>query len=142
MIKQFFTSKKKRSEKDPKTSFSGSPKGSLAGYLVRSPDANTHSDSKDASSRPGPVKRNLTLEIGLGSGVAKKPSLRSPKSTGDSRTNECPFNDQTGDLSDALVACEVINAEAPSKEEGGSESGGGSSELKKFANDFLSLYCR
>ncbi|XP_020585718.1 helicase and polymerase-containing protein TEBICHI [Phalaenopsis equestris] len=140
-INQFFASKKRSSEKNPKSSFTGSPKGSLAGYLVKSPNANTHSTPNDTSSRTGPVKRNLTLEIGLGSVIAEKPLSSSPEFTGVSKTDESVFKNQTGALSEALVAREVISAEAPSKEEVALESGGENLELKKFANDFLSLYC-
>ncbi|PKU62051.1 helicase and polymerase-containing protein TEBICHI isoform X1 [Dendrobium catenatum] len=140
-INQFFASKKKQSEKGPKTSFSGSPKGTLVRYLVKSPDANTHPDPENASSRPGSVKRNLTLEIGLGSDIAKKCSLPSLESTGDSRKDEGLCNDKKRAHFETLIARDVISADAPSKEEGGSESGGGNLELKKFANDFLSLYC-
>lgn len=126
-INQFFTSRKKRPEKDQKNLLSESPKGSLAGYLVKSPDATTRSSPKFSPHRPGPVKRNLTSEIGLGADIAKKPSRHSAEPTGDSGNDK-----RLG---------EYITENVHFNEKGGSESGGGNLELKKFANDFLSFYC-
>ncbi|KAG0498218.1 hypothetical protein HPP92_002909 [Vanilla planifolia] len=140
-ISQFFASKKKRAEKDTKVSSSGSPKGSLAGYLVKSPDVSTPSDvSKVPSGRLGTVKRNLALEIGLSSDISEKPSLAS-KSEGESKANEEHCKAKAVLPCEKASACEAIKLEAPSAVEVVADPGGANLELKKFTNDFLSLYC-
>lgn len=125
-ISQFFGSRKRRpqslKEEKPhenlKTTPESSPsgKGSLDSYLVRSPDSQRRLDL---------VKRNISLEIGLPSETAQKPVLRSCSSERtDGRVGE--HGEQV--LEKDVSVCESI--------------AGGTSELKKFATDFLSLYCR
>lgn len=71
------------------------------------------------------MKRNISLEIGLPSETAQKPVLRSCSSERtDGRVGE--HGEQV--LEKDVSVCESI--------------AGGTSELKKFATDFLSLYCR
>ncbi|KAG0502462.1 hypothetical protein HPP92_002534 [Vanilla planifolia] len=131
----------KRAEKDTKVSSSGSPKGSLAGYLVKSPDVSTPSDvSKVPSGRLGTVKRNLALEIGLSSDISENPlwlrNLRENRRPMKSIVRLKQFY-----LVKKRVLVEAIKLEAPSAVEVVADPGGANLELKKFTNDFLSLYC-
>lgn len=122
---QFFPSKKRKpTDKDDKdlensiSEVSCSAKGSLDGFLLKSPghqvDARGNDNGGDHQfALPGPtVKRNLTREIGLGLDTVKNATGNE-----DIQWNCGP----SGDLVD---------------------TGDGKSELKKFTGDFLSLYFR
>ncbi|KAJ0962916.1 hypothetical protein J5N97_028038 [Dioscorea zingiberensis] len=123
-IDQFFASRKRKPQsvkeekahRDSRSTPEASPsgKGSLDSYLVKSPDSQRRNDS---------VKRNLSSEIGLSSDNGPKCVLRS-----------C-----SNGISDGGVG--GIETEFREKEVSVSESNGGNPELKKFATDFLALYC-
>ncbi|KAL9251230.1 Helicase and polymerase-containing protein, partial [Drosera capensis] len=117
-IDQFYSSKKRRAvspgaksgeiEEDVRTGKDGSPsaKGSSKGFLVCA-------ESEGVGSKNGPVKRNLTSEIGSLIRCERK---------------EVVVSDEVG--------FRVENGGA-----GLGGGGGERSELKKFAAGFLSLYC-
>ena len=129
-----------RSEKDLKGTVEGSPsaKGTLDNYLVTSEDDNNNAKAasytaRDSLSRQDAVKRNLALEINnsskdeqmrpssqvqLHSEAAKKEAFR-----------EVPVVDDVS-VGGLAKGCST-SAQAVENP-----------ELKKFAADFLSLYCR
>ncbi|XP_073110579.1 helicase and polymerase-containing protein TEBICHI isoform X1 [Elaeis guineensis] len=155
-IDQFFASRKrkppgpkdeKKSDKDPKSPLDGSPsaKGNLDSYLVESSDASSCAGHGAALSRHDSVRRNLSSDISLVSDVPKKPILISCSSG-------------SGDSSNSVEGLSGVGIgaldEAPADVLGSGEQGhilddpcdagiatGGNSELKRFATDFLSLYC-
>lgn len=120
---------------------SPSAKGTLDNYLVTSQDDNNtrktlHTES-DLLGRQDPVRRNLSSEI---NSSLKDESERAPLPS-QSQTLEAFEAVQKG-KSEALS--EVGNAEV-GLAKGNSAAllqGVENSELKKFATDFLSLYCR
>lgn len=136
-ILQFFASKKKRKEassphlkggvveKEVKTAVEVSPsvKGSLASYLVTSQDDKSPAKSlkTDCVSpvRQDLVKRKLALDDGLSA-----------------HNEECPSKEGQG-----FSGVDVVDRGC---EKGASDSvyAVENPELKKFAADFLSLYCR
>lgn len=151
---QFFASKKKKKslspslkpgkgDRDPKATLEASPsgKGSLDSYLVTSQDDNCTTKplcrAHVSSDREGPVKRNLTLEISsLTSYENGNVSLSAPyhpqssEAYGEAQKEQSQVTSYEGDISDRGL----VNSE--------SAVGAGKSELKQFAADFLSLYCR
>ncbi|XP_038985040.1 helicase and polymerase-containing protein TEBICHI isoform X5 [Phoenix dactylifera] len=155
-IDQFFASRKrkppvpkdeKKSDKDPKSPLGGSPsaKGNLDSYLVKSPDASSCAGRGAVLSRHDTVRRNLSSEISSASDVAKKPILISCSSGsgGSSKSVEGQSGVRIGAL-----------GEAPADVLGSGEQGHTlddpcgvgiatrrNSELRRFATDFLSLYC-
>lgn len=124
-----------RAKKDVKTiqEVSPSTKGSLNGYLGTSQD-----DSKSSHiARGAPVKRNLTLEIGPYLKDENKGStflVEAQSTTTEAKTSKEEFDihsdshvvENRGHGKDVLVTTKV----------------NGNSELKQFATNFLSLYCR
>nr|GME09536.1 helicase and polymerase-containing protein TEBICHI isoform X1 [Ipomoea batatas] len=144
-IDQFFASKKKRKfespalksprvNKDAKISIEGSPgtKGSLESYLVNSKDNSTPLHEAGGSA----VKRNLTLDLGLISKHGKEVAVssRQAHSQGFETTGE-------GQKFEVLSNTGFAARELPkdSLESTGVQE---NLELKQFASDFLSLYCR
>lgn len=125
-----------RAKKDVKISLEGSPstKGSLDGYLVTSQD----DDSKPLRTARGtPVKRNLTLEIGSYLKDENKEStslVKARSTTFETKTSkeksvislDSRVVENRGHGEDVLVTAQVTR----------------NSELKQFATNFLSLYCR
>ncbi|XP_038986198.1 helicase and polymerase-containing protein TEBICHI-like isoform X2 [Phoenix dactylifera] len=161
-IDQFFASRKrkspvlqdeKKSDKDPKRPLDGSTSATcnLDSHLVKSPDGM-------ALSMHDSVGRNMLSEISLPSDVAKKPILTTCSSrSGDPSNNveglsgvRIGVPDEasadvigSGEQGHALKGpCDVrITNQDPSKEALVSCSGRRNSEFKRFASDFLSLYC-
>ncbi|KAJ4950046.1 hypothetical protein NE237_026878 [Protea cynaroides] len=155
-IDQFFASKKKkphspglkseRSVKEKRAVLDGSPsaKGSLDNFLVNSQDNNlpVRPSFADLGSppRPGPVKRNLSLGINLSSEITHR--LAYSETQEYSRTAEVSREEGQRELpqgtcelgSNAVQASAVETIRPPSP-------GPDNPELKKFAADFLSLYC-
>ncbi|KAG1335104.1 putative DNA-directed DNA polymerase [Cocos nucifera] len=155
-IDQFFASRKrkppgpkdeKKSDKDPKSPLDGSPsaKGNLDSYLVKSPDASSCAGRGAALSRHDSVRRNLSSEISLASDAAKKPiSISCSSGSGDSSNNvEGLSGVGIGALGDAPADVLRSGEQGHTLDEP-CDAGigtGGNSELKRFATDFLSLYC-
>lgn len=118
----------------------GSPSGksTLDGFLSKSPKGTPLAcvcEDDDSSPRHELVKRNLGSEIGSGSDASRKLAFNSCAGNGcanENRPGECPsiavVAEREKDSSEA-----VLSRETPSE---------GNLELKKFAADFLSLYCR
>lgn len=140
LLLQFFASKKrrkclspglksKRIEKDGKATVGGSPsaKGSLENFLVTSEEKNMPSlSTSDFPFGRAPIKRNLTLEISSSFKLVEKEPLLSAE--GHSGKLDDVAVAIAGDIKDSTAieeAAEVVN-----------------SELKQFATNFLSLYCR
>lgn len=124
-----------RAKKDVKTTQEGSPstKGSLNGYLVTSQD-----DSKPSHiARGTPVKRNLTLEIGpyLKDENKERTFLVEAQST---TTEAKPSKEKSDIPSDS----HVVENRGHGKDVLVTTQVNGNSELKQFATNFLSLYCR
>ncbi|XP_019052387.1 PREDICTED: helicase and polymerase-containing protein TEBICHI isoform X2 [Nelumbo nucifera] len=155
-IDQFFSSRKKkplspsvksgRTAKDARIASNSSPgaKGTLDNFLVNSQDdsslVRTASADCSASSWQDTVKKKLTLETNLSSEVTRKESLLSPKECG--QTGEL-----LGEVSKVtpLVCSKALGISAHASVEdtiGASSPGPDNHELKQFAADFLSLYCR
>lgn len=163
---QFFASKKKRPispslkaeipDKDAKGALDGSPsaKGTLDSYLVNSDHDNclvkpAYEDCGGAS-KHDPVKRNLTLEINLTSEVINRSTSPLNNCEGLEHSEQagvvgnvqqlapCKISDE---LSSSHDACD-ISTEVRGKETVSSASGAQNLELRQFAADFLSLYCR
>ena len=133
-----------KAEKDPKATLDVSPsaKGTLDGYLVKSPDSGSPGDRRSTGrgtpSRHDPVKRNLTLEIGSGLGTMPNACVGSSGlGVGVNSVKIERFGGvqagANGSIEQGPAVLEACNAV---------ECGDGNSELKKFATDFLSLYCR
>ncbi|MQL93721.1 hypothetical protein Taro_026363, partial [Colocasia esculenta] len=156
-IDQFFASRKKtpppsKNEKavdGSRNSMEVSPstKGTLDRYLVKSPDARSPVELLKEQQSPlksGIVKRNLTLEMNLDSDVHVKPvsPSRSSRDGESSSKAEDQTRIQTGLNFEAFADDNGPNdtyigekiTETPSE---GTEN----LELRRFANDFLSLYC-
>ena len=149
---QFFTSKKRkaptphskpgRNEKDGRT-IEGSPsaKGTLDSYLVTSQeDNNSNKPSRAACNllaRQDHVKRNLSLEINS-SLKDERDVLFLPSK---SEAAEVLDATQNGMLQDLLEVGDVADV-GLGKSDSSLVQGPENSEIKKFANDFLSLYCR
>lgn len=115
-------------EKDVKITSEGSPsaKGSLENFLVTSKETNNPPvTSSDSPSMRASVKRNLNLEISSSSKHEKKEPLFAVKK-----------NSETLDDDGGATAGGCKNS---SENE---EAEVGNSELKQFATNFLSLYCR
>ncbi|XP_071919297.1 helicase and polymerase-containing protein TEBICHI isoform X1 [Coffea arabica] len=153
-IDQFFASKKKRKAispsvkskkvgKDAKIAVEGSPgtKGSLDNFLVGS-EENKNSPNRAASESPVkrvPIKRNLTLEISLSSKDEKKDALLPMEVRAQGldlfgyaqRVNSETSNDFGGSVAGA-------SKEVPENATAGEAE---NPELKRFATNFLSLYC-
>nr|POE48267.1 helicase and polymerase-containing protein tebichi [Quercus suber] len=146
-IDQFFASKKRkpvspglksgRSEKDLKGTVEGSPsaKGTLDNYLVTSEDDNNNAKARDSLSRQDAVKRNLALEINNSS---KDEQMRP--------SSKLQLHSEAVEAAKKEAFREVPVVEDVSV--GGLAKGCSTSaqavenpELKKFAADFLSLYC-
>lgn len=98
-------------------------------------------EADDSLSRHELVKRNLASETGSGSDASRKLAFHSCAGNGCAKENrlgehldsaQCPsiavVTEREKDSSEAALSCET-----PSE---------GNLELKKFAADFLSLYCR
>lgn len=146
---QFFSSKKKRKflspaskperpEKEAKTQIQCSPsaKGSLVSYLETSP-AKCLNSILDDKMRPVPVKRNLTLESGLllsrdenGGALDRQP--QSSEASGTAR----------GVKNESLSGIGNDAEEGVRKNSSAMSALAQNSNLKEFATDFLSLYCR
>ncbi|PON76487.1 Helicase and polymerase-containing protein TEBICHI [Parasponia andersonii] len=148
-IDQFFTSKKRKSlspclkpgrnEKDVKKMVQGSPsaKGTLDNYLVTSPgDDNSDKPTcaaRDTLALQDAVKRNLSIEINSSLKDEDKLSFLSTQS----QAAEALEANQKGGLP------EVVGYAVGGSGRGNADlvQGLEKSELKKFAADFLSLYC-
>ncbi|XP_042498308.1 helicase and polymerase-containing protein TEBICHI isoform X2 [Macadamia integrifolia] len=155
-IDQFFPSKKKKSlspglkseryVKEKRTVLDGSPsaKGSLDSFLVNSQDSNRLANSSFADPvvppRQDTVKRNLTLEINLSSEITHRHAYS--ETQGQPRTVEVSREEAQREQSqgtselgnNAVQDCAADTIEPPSP-------GPDNPEFKKFAADFLSLYC-
>jgi len=129
LIVQFFASKKKRafSAKTAKDSSPGA-KGSLENYLVTS-------QNDDSSTTQGPARRNLVLEIDLSTKHEKKETLF---------PNEARFrgSDSSGAVPTGVCGASNEGTEADANASLGPVHCHENLELKQFAVDFLSLYCR
>ena len=144
---QFFASKKRKAlspglktgrvEKDTKRAVDGSPsgKGTLDNYLVTSPDNN--STARGSSTAKGPVKRNLSLEINLSSKDENENSVSSGQ-LGYGSTEG--FRETQRETSRGLSHMGGVGEQV--KDCSDSSHIPKNSELKQFAADFLSLYCR
>lgn len=131
--------KSARAEKDAKvTEVSPSAKGTLDNYLKNSQD-DGHTSKQSLLSRHEVVKRNLSLEIDEYSKDEKNQALLSdqaqPQTTeavkgAQKVISRCSYeagNNEVGcHMKDGSVSAHILE----------------SSELKQFATDFLSLYCR
>lgn len=128
-------SKPERPEKEAKTQTECSPsaKGSLVSYLETSPAKRVNSVSNERM-RPGPVRRNLTLETGRllsrdeNGGVLH----RQPQSSEASRAAQRMKNESLSDIGSDAVEGVRKNSSATRL----------NSNLKELAIDFLSFYCR
>ena len=131
-----------RSEKDLKGTVEGSPsaKGTLDNYLVTSEDDNNNAKAsytaRDSLSRQDAVKRNLALEINNSS---KDEQMRP--------SSQVQLHSEAVEVAKKEAFREVPVVDDVSV--GGLAKGCSTSaqavenpELKKFAADFLSLYCR
>lgn len=132
-----------RSEKDLKGTVEGSPsaKGTLDNYLVTSEDDNNNAKAasytaRDSLSRQDAVKRNLALEINNSS---KDEQMRP--------SSQVELHSEAVEVAKKEAFREVPVVDDVSV--GGLAKGCSTSaqavenpELKKFAADFLSLYCR
>ncbi|EEF45923.1 DNA polymerase theta, putative [Ricinus communis] len=139
-INQFFASKKRKAlspglkygiEKEATITSDGSPnaKGTLDNYLVNSQDQN-----RGLLSRQDSVKRNLALEINELSKDEKMDPCSVAKLDSQNSEGAGTIKKETsqGSCNAGHVAVEGCSVPRQSAE---------SSELKQFANDFLSLYC-
>lgn len=142
---QFFTSKKRkakspcskpgRNEKGGKTIVEGSPsgKGTLDNYLVASQDEPLCA-GRDSLARQDPVKRSLSVEIyGCINDECKRSSQSQVAKTLDAS--------QKGML-EGLPRGAGVAVGGSGKGTPDLVQGAENTELKKFAADFLSLYCR
>lgn len=153
---QFFASKKKRKEQSPhlksgivekgsKTTLEASPsgKGSLDTYLVTSQDdispAKFLQTARGSSARHDLVKRNLALEISLSSKDELKEAY--PSSEGRSETSEAFGEAHRQNFNGSSSMGDVV-ARGLGKDVSDSVHIVENPELKQFAADFLSLYCR
>ena len=132
-----------RSEKDLKGTVEGSPsaKGTLDNYLVTSEEDNNNAKAasytaRDSLSRQDAVKRNLALEINNSSKDEQmRPSSQvqlhseAVEAAKKEAFREVPVVDDVS-VGGLAKGC-LTSAQAV-----------GNPELKKFAADFLSLYCR
>ncbi|KAK6927419.1 DNA polymerase theta-like, helix-turn-helix domain [Dillenia turbinata] len=147
----FFASRKKkitspglksqRIEINSKSKAEGSPsaKGTLDSYLVPSQDNNCPAGSAytdDGSSiRQDLVKRNLSWEIDLTSKHKDKQAVQLIQAD--------PLSHQScGEAQKITFQVGNVVVEDTTHDSSVSANGAGSSELKQFAADFLSLYCR
>ncbi|XP_042440198.1 helicase and polymerase-containing protein TEBICHI-like [Zingiber officinale] len=152
-IDQFFTSRKRKnllpknenSDKESRSPAVGSPSGksTLDGFLSKSPKGTALAsicEADDSSPRHELVKRNLTSETGSGSDASRKLAFNSCAGNGCAKENRPRDHlDSAQCLSIAVVTeREKDSSEAVPSHETPSE---GNLELKKFAADFLSLYC-
>ncbi|XP_022856955.1 helicase and polymerase-containing protein TEBICHI-like isoform X2 [Olea europaea var. sylvestris] len=154
-VDQFFASKKKRKtlsppsksgrpEKEAKIKIEGSPdaKGSLESFLVTSWDGDLHTKplniACDPKAKQAPTKRNLTLEIGLSSKAGNK--VANLSSQAHPQSFEAFQEDQRGKSNVMFDTVDVATRDYQ-KDSSESKIVAGNSELKQFANDFLSMYC-
>lgn len=123
-----------RVNKDAKISIEGSPgtKGSLESYLVNSKDNSTPLHEAGGSA----VKRNLTLDPGLISNHGQEVAVSSRQAQSQGFETTCE-----GGKFEVLSNTGIAARELPkdSTESTGVQE---NLELKQFASDFLSLYCR
>lgn len=136
--------KSKLVEKDARITLEASPsgKGSLDGFLVTSqddvPPAGSLQTANCSSAKPDFVKRKLELEVRLSSKDENKEiylpgekHCQMAKASGEAQQKKSKISDMGDVVSQDLG-------------KGTSESSHGfkNPELKQFAADFLSLYCR
>lgn len=155
---QFFASRKRKTplpkdekpDKESRSPAAGSPgaKGTLDGFLARSPDVVSVAGQGQTRNSPRHdlVKRNLVSEIDSIADAVRKPDLVSDSAETGSSSRTAPGQESgSGDHLDfvrprsAVVAAEKDSPEAVLACETSNE---GNLELKRFAADFLSLYCR
>ncbi|XP_065030525.1 helicase and polymerase-containing protein TEBICHI isoform X5 [Musa acuminata AAA Group] len=156
-IDQFFASRKRKTplpkdgkpDKESRSPVAGSPgaKGTLDGFLARSPDVVSvagHGQTRN-SPRHDLVKRNLVSEIDSIADAVRKPDLVSDSAETGSSSRTAPGQESgSGDHLDfvrppsAVVVAEKDSPEAVLACETSNE---GNLELKRFAANFLSLYC-
>lgn len=147
---QFYSSRKRKSlspglksrrvEKDAKLTLECSPsaKGSLDNYLKTSREDYQTSKSTYAAQSllagQEPVKRNLSLEINRNSKDETKAQVQPQTSEAfkctQEVTSQCSSKEGNDEVGCLVKDCSV-SAHIPEN-----------SELKQFANEFLSLYCR
>ncbi|URD79344.1 HELICc [Musa troglodytarum] len=155
-IDQFFASRKRKTplpkdgkpDKESRSPAAGSPgaKGTLDGFLARSPDVVSVAGQGRTRNSPRHdlVKRNLVSEIDSITDAVRKPDLVSDSSETGSSSRTAPGQESgSGDHLDfgrppAVVVAEKDSPEAVLACETSNE---GNLELKRFAADFLSLYC-
>ncbi|CAL9781603.1 unnamed protein product [Musa acuminata subsp. burmannicoides] len=154
---QFFASRKRKTplpkdgkpDKESRSPVAGSPgaKGTLDGFLARSPDVVSVAGQGQTRNSPRHdlVKRNLVSEIDSIADAVRKPDLVSDSAETGSSSRTAPGQESgSGDHLDfvrppsAVVVAEKDSPEAVLACETSNE---GNLELKRFAADFLSLYC-
>ncbi|GAB4837362.1 hypothetical protein Ancab_002239 [Ancistrocladus abbreviatus] len=139
-IDEFYASKKKRAlspgtksgqiENDAKGGKEASPsgKGSLDNYLVTSQNDNL-------PGKQGPVKRNLTSEIGSLTKCEKKEALLPNEAS-------CRSLGSSGVVSKDSMEISGVGIGIDGKDSSALAPGQQRPEFKQFAAEFLSLYCR
>lgn len=136
--------KSKLVEKDARSTLEASPrgKGSLDGFLVISqddvPPAGYLQTSNCSSAKPDFVKRKLELEVRLSSKDENKEiylpgegHCQMAKASGEAQQKK-PKTSDTGDVISQDLGMDTSDSSHDLK----------NPELKQFAADFLSLYCR
>ncbi|GMH06995.1 hypothetical protein Nepgr_008835 [Nepenthes gracilis] len=143
-IDQFYCSKKKRASSPATTSAgiernvtsrkeaSPSAKGSLDNYLVTS-------QADDLSTRQGPFKRNLTLEIGSLTKCEGKEPIFLNEGSSVSLASSVAVSREV--VSGGLVGASHSRPGGSEKDNSDLAHGQQRPELEQFATDFLSLYC-
>ncbi|KAF5196228.1 Dna polymerase theta protein [Thalictrum thalictroides] len=144
-IDQFYVARKRKSDspslkserinKDARIALDGSPsgKGTLDSYLVNSQDDTNVGVRGGVSSRQVHIKRNLGFEIKVSSQVSSKECLQ-------------PVGELIEDPKESLrsslaVDDDVVSPVPVQDNDEASAPAENNTELKKFAADFLSLYC-
>lgn len=133
-----------RNEKDAKTvETSPSAKATLDSYLRTSPDSHNVAKASckigDSLARQDQVRRNLASEMDNSS--RNEPMQLRLSSQLHTRASEASGANQK-EISEGVVKVDDVAAGGSSKDQLDIAGGVENVEMKKFAADFLSLYCR
>lgn len=127
-----------RSEKGARNTLDGSPsaKGTLDSYLVTSQENCSSARISDSLAREDAVKRNLAPVIDSSFDDEHKRPVPSAQIHQNSLATQKGLTNELPNVSDVAV-------EKPAQENcSDCRQGGENLELRQFAADFLSLYCR
>ena len=154
-ITQFYASKKRkavspvskplRSEKDARHGVDGSPsaKGTLDSYLVSSQDDCNAARLSNAATAADPLARNNLVKRNLGLDIDGSLDNEPGKLPVSSDQGHQQAQAMRPGLMNELPKASGVVVEDPAQEKGCDfGQGARNSEIKWFAADFLSLYCR